>query len=920
MPIIKSWKFQPTWLLAGFAFALLFQATRAEPPEETTVYHVSGKNRVHVEGCKRLTKDRAERAQMTTMTLAEAKAKGLELCSRCPGSTTPGRGNPEEDDNTETDGDGLKSWVNPAPEVIEKRSFIPSRIAPLVSMGDNGRLVYKPYSEKGDRVLDWSHCGYAQSEEPIPDVPVIETLEPLPGEATPMANMAYPMGPDSRQRIQAALDRVAAMDADDDGVRGAVLLKRGTYFLNGGLRVPSGVVLRGKGDGEDGTVLIARRETGDGSAIAVGNPEAKIEHVGRETAVRIVDSYVPSGSSQVTLEDASQFAPGDFVCIRKTVSQAWIDLLGMGERLRHIRGGEEGLTKRPWNPESYQFCHYRRVARVEGNSLILDVMLPQSFAVEHGGGEVFRVDAGGLATHAGVESLRVVSNYDTTVKDEGKDSDFRNFKTGIDVSGTMDSWVRGCTVLHASFAAVRVGDHTLQVTVGDCRSLKPVGPKRGGHRYAFSISGGSLHLFYGCYSEDGRHDFAGGSRNMGPFAFVRCTAVRGGQTEPHHRWGTGFLYDLVTTRDGVIAAINRGDSGTGHGWAAANTMIWNSDARNIVAFDPETPGENNFAIGYKGEAKAQHDTQGLWYANERAGYWGTPREGKYFGHAVMGSGHIESPDRPVKPDSLFEQQLIDRIGRTEAMEVLESLIVREPAAAEKEPTKVLFEDSMAADWQENWFLDGKKATVEHREGGLFFAGGTVTKAQDPEGYHAHHAVLWTKQVFEGDLRISYQMTPVDQPIYGNILLYIHAQGIGTPPYVEDIHEWRALREVPDMSIYFTYMNLLSLSFRDELRCRRYPWRNEKLEWYPNRGLIEPMVDSPPMIPGKTYEVLVESVGDSLRLRVVDQESGKPLAEHTWDTSRIDAAIQPRRLQKGRIGIRHMSTKQSIYRNFKVERL
>jgi len=124
--------------------------------------------------------------------------------------------------------------------------------------------------------------------------------------------------------------------------------------------------------------------------------------------------------------------------------------------------------------------------------------------------------------------------------------------------------------------------------------------------------------------------------------------------------------------------------------------------------------------------------------------------------------------------------------------------------------------------------------------------------------------------------------------------------------------------VPDMSIYFTYMNLLSLSFRDELRCRRYPWRNEKLEWYPSHGLIEPMVDSPPMIPGKTYEVFVESIGDSLRLRVVDQESGKPLADHTWDTSRIDAAIQPRRLQKGRIGLRHMSTKQSIYWNFKVE--
>jgi hypothetical protein len=32
----------------------------------------------------------------------------------------------------------------------------------------------------------------------------------------------------------------------------------------------------------------------------------------------------------------------------------------------------------------------------------------------------------------------------------------------------------------------------------------------------------------------------------------------------------------------------------------------------------------------------------------------------------MGSGHIESPDRPVEPESLFIQQLTDRIGKERA--------------------------------------------------------------------------------------------------------------------------------------------------------------------------------------------------------------------------------------------------------------
>jgi hypothetical protein len=60
-------------------------------PGDTMVYHAEGKKRVHVEGCKRLT---ADLEKLTKMTWAEAQKKGLPLCSRCPGSTTPGKGNP----------------------------------------------------------------------------------------------------------------------------------------------------------------------------------------------------------------------------------------------------------------------------------------------------------------------------------------------------------------------------------------------------------------------------------------------------------------------------------------------------------------------------------------------------------------------------------------------------------------------------------------------------------------------------------------------------------------------------------------------------------------------------------------------------------------------------------------------------------
>lgn len=575
-----------------------------------------------------------------------------------------------EDKNTS---DLPESWVNPPPDKntpFTVQDFSPSKWAPLVALGPDGRLVYKPYSDMGDRILDWSHCGYKQSEIPIPDVPVVETILPTSRDAKPSGNMFYPIGADNRDEIQAALDRVASRQNRADGTKGAVLLKKGTYYVGRSLHVGSGVVLRGEGDGAHGTVLIFNTSGGEDAIIVEGN--GPITEMDTSKKVRIAQEHLPSGSISLTLADANQFKAGDFVCVKKTVNKKWIEDLGMGERLRHIRGGKEGTKKNPWKPESYQFKHIRQIKSISGNTITLDMVLPQSIEKRHGGGEVFRVNIDNVGSQSGVELLRVVSNYDKTVVPENKKTNFKNCRSGIVLKNVFDSWVRNCTMMHFYKSAVSIGADTRHVTVRDCKSLNPVGPFGGGFRYPFNISGGTGHLFYQCYSEDGRHDFVGGARTMGPYAFVKCTSVRGGASEPHHRWGTGYLYDCITT-DGSIGAFNRGDSGTGHGWSAANTLVWNADAQSVTVFDPETTGENNIAIGFTGKYdKEKFDPLQLWYANTRAGYWGTLQEGKYYGYALMGSGHIESPGQAVEPASLFLQQLIDRIGKDMALEVLEA--------------------------------------------------------------------------------------------------------------------------------------------------------------------------------------------------------------------------------------------------------
>ena len=66
--------------ILSVAYAVQPASGETKSAGETTVYYASGK-KSHVKACKRLTGDLTS---YKTMTLAEAEAKGLPLCSRCP--------------------------------------------------------------------------------------------------------------------------------------------------------------------------------------------------------------------------------------------------------------------------------------------------------------------------------------------------------------------------------------------------------------------------------------------------------------------------------------------------------------------------------------------------------------------------------------------------------------------------------------------------------------------------------------------------------------------------------------------------------------------------------------------------------------------------------------------------------------------
>ncbi|MBW8747511.1 MAG: hypothetical protein JF584_08100, partial [Acidobacteria bacterium] len=103
-----------------------------------------------------------------------------------------------------------------------------------------GKLIYRTL-ETGDRILDFSYAGYGGGGVAIPSLPAKATVAPS--------------GQDDTPAIQAAIDTVSKLPLAH-GVRGAVVLAKGHFHCQATLKIEAGgVVLRGSGMNEDGTVI-----------------------------------------------------------------------------------------------------------------------------------------------------------------------------------------------------------------------------------------------------------------------------------------------------------------------------------------------------------------------------------------------------------------------------------------------------------------------------------------------------------------------------------------------------------------------------------------------------------------------------------------------------------------------------------------
>jgi hypothetical protein len=449
----------------------------------------------------------------------------------------------------------------------------------------------------------------------LPDVPVRRRLAPSGGDDT--------------EAIQRAIDEVSALPLVE-GFRGAILLAPGTFSASRPLTIAaSGVVLRGSGSGSGGgggprTTLQLTGEPHVGIVVRrPGGGDDDDEGVVGSTL--LAERYLSGGSASFTVADASGFAVGDAVLVRKPVTEAWVQLMEMDDLVR------DGNAQ-TWLPVGSTIDTERRVAAVEGNRITLDVPLPDSYDAAYldpPGVVIARFRPPERVSRSGIEYLHIAAPPMAISHTEPHFSALR-------MNGE-DLWARD----------LRIEETMNSVGLGGRRiTLERVHVRRealsqGSSRPATFAPNGTQILLDRCSVEaDNVWFIATGARVSGPIVILNADFRGGSRAESHQRWSTGMLYDNVHAPEGGIELRNRGSMGSGHGWSMGWGVAWNSVAESFIIQHP--PGAPNWLIGSRGEIDS------------------APRP---FGEGPdLPNGIVDSHGQPVAPRSLYLAQLRERLG------------------------------------------------------------------------------------------------------------------------------------------------------------------------------------------------------------------------------------------------------------------
>jgi len=338
----------------------------------------------------------------------------------------------------------------------------------------------------------------------------------------------------------------------------------------------------------------------------------------------LVSDVTTNGYQPVNPSGSALLKAGDTIVIQRPQTQPWINAIAMNT-----------LTN-PWTPGT-GLCFERQVTAVNGNQIIFDVPLCNPIESDWTTGLVYQVTDSGRIQQDGIENLCAV----------GQISDYpSNILNGVFVTyqNIKNSWIKN-VYLAGWGNAININDKWC--TVQDCIYTNPATSSAEDAPAAYTCGGSSAQsLFQRCTSDGGYyHIMVTQGSTPGPNVFLNfnCsgTHYNGG---PHQRWAAGALHDniyMAPDSEGVdadytpyLAINNRGNDGSGQGWGAGFSVMYNCVVPQFYLEQPgTTTNQYNWTIGGEGSVRSYSD-----------------------------DGIYDTLGTIVSPHSLYLEQLKERLG------------------------------------------------------------------------------------------------------------------------------------------------------------------------------------------------------------------------------------------------------------------
>ena len=460
----------------------------------------------------------------------------------------------------------------------------------LLSVESNGKLNYLA-DKDGFFLPDFSHAGYKGGGVDLPEVPTVKTISAIPGT-------------DNTQNIQNAINFVGSLPKDANGIRGAVLLNAGKYDIYGTIYVKyDGVVLRGVGQSADtltSTVIYARGNTPvQRDVVVLGYSSTQINGKTQlsGTLSNITDELVPEGALSFSVENGSLYKVGDRIIIYHPCTQNWIDAVNQGGVPYPDPAAPTDPDER-WIAGQLAISYNRFITSISGNKIKVDAPIFYSLNKSISQCYCYKPNLTNLINQVGLENLRI--DIETLGGDDENHAwEASRFKS------CENSWAENCTFIHFGHSGI-ITEACTRSTFVACSAIDPVAIITGERMYNFNTYVYSqLNLFTNCYARNGRHHYiSNGTSSTSGNVFLRCISdSTNAVNEGHRQWTQGMLYDnhkeINLKRDFVLGLYNRVNMGTGHGWAAVHSVLWNCDVTSSygkIALQQPPTGQN-YAIG-----------------------------------------------------------------------------------------------------------------------------------------------------------------------------------------------------------------------------------------------------------------------------------------------------------------------------------